>query len=105
MSVLRRSVVLRLNPPAAGLRGFEIRAAGFRVGVPLGVGDEMLLGPEVLWGAVVLGELEGDVLAIGLPPAEAPLGGLMNALGGKTRLGNGAPLLLPLRGGPLPPVV
>src|SRR5437762_12273939 len=48
---------------------------GFTIGVPLGVGDEMLLGPEGLCGAVVLGELEGELPAIGWPPAGTPLGG------------------------------
>jgi|SRR6266568_7697986 len=107
-------IVIDVGPPAVGgappvSSGGPPRLGdppgGLTIGVPLGVGDEMLLGPEVLWGAVVLGELEGEVLAIGRPPAGAPLGGSMNALGGKTGLGNGAPLLLPLRGGPLLPVV
>jgi len=105
-------IVVDVGPPPVGGAPPDSTSAGrprlgdppggFTIGVPLGADDEMLLGPETLWDAVVLGELEGEVLAIGWPPAGVPLGAFANALGGK--LGNGVPLLLPLRGGPLPPV-
>src|SRR5437762_13688680 len=54
---------------------------GFTIGVPLGVGDEMLLGHEVLWGAVVLGELEGEFLLYGCPLSGTLIVGYMYVLG------------------------